>query len=304
MLAILSVPLIILALVYLFIPDNLTVSESVYVGNSIKSIKRGLAKETWHKWWPTADTGDVFLYQQKQYTLLHDLYTGVAVQIRNDQQALNSIITVLPAEAADSNIVKWEYTVPTGSSPIQKIKTWLAVKNSGRQLGEILQNLKAFVSSDDKIYGLKIDLQRVTDTVLVATRFTTPYYPGPEDIYQHTGLLKKYIAQQAAAETNAPMLHVNKNSDGKYEAMVAIPTSRILPSTAAIMHKRMIDGNILVAEVKGGQATVDHALQVMELFVADKELSAPAIPFASLITDRLQQPDTSKWVTKVYYPIY
>ena len=29
---------------------------------------------------------------------------------------------------------------------------------------------------------------------------------------------------------------------------------------------------------------------------------SPAIPFESLITNRLEEPDTSKWVTKIYYP--
>ena len=36
--------------------------------------------------------------------------------------------------------------------------------------------------------------------------------------------------------------------------------------------------------------------------MTDNALSSPAIPFESLVTNRMQEPDTSKWVTKIYYP--
>jgi hypothetical protein len=37
--------------------------------------------------------------------------------------------------------------------------------------------------------------------------------------------------------------------------------------------------------------------------VQDHQRVAPAIPFQSLVTDRTKQPDTSKWVTRLYWPI-
>jgi hypothetical protein len=66
----------------------------------------------------------------------------------------------------------------------------------------------------------------------------------------------------------------------------------------------MIAGNILVAEVKGGPYTVTNAFNSLHDYVTDHDLQSPAIPFQSLITNRLQQPDSTKWITKIYYPIY
>ena len=35
----------------------------------------------------------------------------------------------------------------------------------------------------------------------------------------------------------------------------------------------------------------------------DHSLSAPVIPFEYIITDRSKEPDTSKWITKICFPI-
>jgi hypothetical protein len=62
-------------------------------------------------------------------------------------------------------------------------------------------------------------------------------------------------------------------------------------------------GNILITEVKGGPASIKKAFNEMETYITDYRRTAPAIPFQSLITDRSKEPDTSKWVTKIYYPV-
>jgi hypothetical protein len=42
----------------------------------------------------------------------------------------------------------------------------------------------------------------------------------------------------------------------------------------------------------------------MDQYFKDYNRVAMAIPFEYLITDRLKVPDTSKWVTKIYCPVY
>jgi hypothetical protein len=85
--------------------------------------------------------------------------------------------------------------------------------------------------------------------------------------------------------------------------MVAIPVNKVLRDDDPFAFKRMVPGNILVAEVNGGKYTIEKALAEMELYIKENKLKPPAIPFESMITDRSREPDTSKWVTRIYYPI-
>ena len=62
-------------------------------------------------------------------------------------------------------------------------------------------------------------------------------------------------------------------------------------------------GNILVTEVKGGKAEINKAYKQIMNYMADHSRTPPAIPFESLVTDRRNEPDSNKWITRIYYPV-
>ena len=68
--------------------------------------------------------------------------------------------------------------------------------------------------------------------------------------------------------------------------------------------KRMILGGILKGEIKGGFKTISNAERAFQNYMYDYNLSSPAIPYQLLITDRLQQPDSSQWITELYFPVF
>ena len=62
-------------------------------------------------------------------------------------------------------------------------------------------------------------------------------------------------------------------------------------------------GNILCTEVQGANQKVDSAFKTVVQYVQDYQLIAPAIPFYSLVSNRLTQKDSSQWKTKIFYPV-
>jgi hypothetical protein len=88
-----------------------------------------------------------------------------------------------------------------------------------------------------------------------------------------------------------------------YQTMVAIPVNKPLPGRGPILAKRMVPGNILVAEVRGGTAAVEEGFRQLDAYVSEHRTRPPGLPFQSLVTDRRTEPDTSKWITRLYYPI-
>ena len=62
-------------------------------------------------------------------------------------------------------------------------------------------------------------------------------------------------------------------------------------------------GNILITEVKGGPEEIKKAYRQVELYISDFQRVAPAIPFESLVTDRRAEKDSTKWITRIYYPV-
>jgi hypothetical protein len=117
------------------------------------------------------------------------------------------------------------------------------------------------------------------------------------------GSLKDYIRRKGGSEVGAPMLNVSEEG-GSFEAMAAIPTKTSLPSEERFQLKKMVLGNILMAEVKGGVSRVKRGEAELQHYVADHRKTPAAIPFQSLVTDRQQQPDSTRWITRLFYPVY
>jgi SepF-like predicted cell division protein (DUF552 family) len=130
------------------------------------------------------------------------------------------------------------------------------------------------------------------------------HYPNTEDIYEMVSQIKKHISREQAKEEDYPMLHVKASDSMHYEAQVAVPVDRKITDSDTFSIKRMLkNGDILVAEITGGKDITDSAMKQLELYVSDYQYNNIAIPFHSLVTDRTKEADSSKWVTKIYYPI-
>jgi hypothetical protein len=121
-------------------------------------------------------------------------------------------------------------------------------------------------------------------------------------VYNLVGLLRKYIAVQEADVTGNPIMNVTQQDINEYELMVALPTNKELPGGGGIFFRRMVPGNFISTEVKGGNYTVNNAFNQVQLYMEEYKKTHLAIPFQALITDRIAEPDTSRWITRIYCP--
>jgi hypothetical protein len=85
--------------------------------------------------------------------------------------------------------------------------------------------------------------------------------------------------------------------------MVAIPVGSRMMSEGDFLFSRLVPGKFLFTEVKGGPAAVDRALSGIKDYIRDYQRTVMAVPFQSLVTDRMQEPDSTRWVTRIYYPV-
>jgi hypothetical protein len=86
--------------------------------------------------------------------------------------------------------------------------------------------------------------------------------------------------------------------------MVAIPLLKDIPSSEEFTIKKMILGNILETIVIGDRQTITNGFESLKNYASDYRKLAPAIPFQSLLTNRLQEKDSTKWKTRLSYPVY
>lgn len=294
---------------YVFLPKKVNSSNVVKIHSAINSVSRYVMNESkWARWWPGKITHDsvsnkyTFDYNGYHYLITALKYNAILIETQANGFTVNGTIFFLPL-SIDSIQVEWKYILETNSNPVNRLHLYWETKKINSNIMNILKSMKAFLENPEKVYGMHIDEIIVKDTLLVTTNFSSPQYPTTQKIYDLISGIKSYIALHHAKETNYPMLHVWQDS-GLYKTQVAIPVNVEIPQTNVYLIKRMVPGKILVGQVTGGAYTANDAIRQMGIFMTDNHLSSPAIPFESLVTNRMEEPDTSKWITKIYYPVF
>ena len=156
------------------------------------------------------------------------------------------------------------------------------------------------------MYGFDVSLEKQADSTLISLKAVSTDYPTVAAIYTNIEKLNQYAVANGANTTNAPMLNITKGDAGNWLFMVALPIDKLLNDKGNIIAKRMFaGGKILITEnIMGGFNSIENALNNLEKFRSDYGYMSPAIPYQSLVTDRTKETDSTKWATKLYYPVY
>jgi hypothetical protein len=298
--------LLFLSVIYIFIPGKIEMKDSILVNTNSKGLYRCLANvENWKKL-----PGNIsplqknsFIFNDFNFRIGKTLYEGIPVNINDKDFSIITILDCIPT-GSDSTAIIWKTSVITDINPVTKLQQYIKATRLKRSINILLNKMKSFAETESNVYGINIQLTKVTDTFLIVTKSYFDKHPSDTIVYSMINMLKEYIAAKGLKEMNPPMLNIRATENSNYETMVAIPINMEIDADGKILFKRMIPGKILVTEVKGGSNTVKQAFAAMDLYMQDHQYTAPAIPFESLVTERIRETDTTKWVTKIYYPIY
>jgi hypothetical protein len=299
--------LVVLVCIEVFIPSTVKVSPVVPVRSRAAAIFRVLRNEDrWMGWWPNSsmglDNGELW-YHGLGYRVEKLSYNIVDVGIRTSSEELESRISIIPVGSQDSSLLQWSCDIPVGSNPLRKIGRYAEARKIASAMKELLGFAADYLGKKENIYGVSVGESSTRDTLLVAEEGHFRGYPGNADIYGLVNAVKKRIADAGGKVTGYPMVNISGGDTG-YKVRVAVPTDRNIPAVGRFYFMRLIPGNYLVTAVTGGQGAVNNALEGMKEYISDYQRTVMAIPFQSLVTDREEEKDSTKWKTRIYYPIF
>jgi len=291
-----------LAAVYLFIPGKIKIEATISLNAALPGVSRTVIDEnSWKKWWPGETP---FNYNKQTYLISEKISSVFDIDIYSGKDTITSRLELVPVKN-DAMTIDWHAEQMTSNNPFIRFSRYRYAKTTEKNMNELLQNMKAFLEKTENIYGFEIKKTLVTDSVLISLRRSFEHYPNVQEIDAMIQDLRKYIIQNNAIEKNSPMLNVLTFDSSHYEAMSAIPVDKALPRTPEYSPKFLLKGgNVLEAQIQGGPLTIENSLKEFENYRSDYRYISPAIPYQLLVTDRMKETDTTKWVTKLYYPIF
>lgn len=297
--------LVLTASVYFFIPAKQSFSYATIITNTKEGTSRILLdKDKWQSWWPGHKENDtVYSYKNYNYRIKKIMLNSLDITIFNTADSSKGSLQITES-GTDSAELIWTSTFKFSANPLERLIQYKRSYGIKSNIRNFLDDLTTYFDKQENIYGMKVVKEKVTDSSLIAVKQTFRHYPSTKEIYDMIQSLNDYIHKKGGEETNYPMLNVHYEAPGNYETMVAIPTKIDLPSEGNFRLKKMVLGNILMAEVKGGIHSVIKGEEELTNYVNDYHKLSPAIPYQSLVTNRLLEGDTTKWVTRLYYPIF
>lgn len=287
-----------IACIYIFIPTQLIIVSVTKMPAPLNAVYRCASDENnWPGW--LGIPADSF---HRSYSIHGSFINAIDIRIHQGQDSLYSMLN-LASLNRDSSLVQWQCTIQAGSDPISRIINYNKASGIKKTMDNALQQMNLFTSKRENIYGLNIRESSIQDTLLISTKTNLSHYPSTSDIYNLVNTLQAYASKLNTRITGYPMYNVN-NEGAVKRLMVALPVEKELPQQGAISSVRMIPGKFIITEVKGGEGAVQNGLSQLQNYFSDYSRTSMAIPFAYLVTNRMEQPDSSTWITKIYAPVY
>ena len=295
---------------YFFIPATLVLSKVLKVKVNSEAATRVIVHSNkWQQAFGDTTNNPVdsikpgkFIYNRDTFRISDRHQTSLDISIINNNTQVASTLGVLPV-SVDSIAFHWQCEINSGKNPFVKIANYSRALVIKKNMSGVLNKLSLFLQKDENLYGLRIYKTSTTDTFLIATKAVLNNYPTTSDIYTLVGKLENHLAQKGGKPTNAPMLNVTKGDGNNYKLMVAIPTNVKIADEKEFFFRRMVPGFFLVTEVKGGLNAINKANENVYQYISDHRKTSMAIPFQSLISDRSKEADSTKWITRIHFPI-
>ncbi len=308
LLFILSSLIILTVILYLIVPAQLKITKTINANCNLATANRVLTNvEYINTWWPinkqTNKAGNYKINDVEfKFNSQNDYNVPVGLQANGNIVNSNIVTNML---TQNNLLINWNYTINSGNMPWQKLQAFLLKIKINKAVNIASNNLINTLNSTIATYGFGIKKVNLTDSTLIAIKDSSINYPTNTEIYGKVTLLQNYAKLNNATVVKSPMLNT-QFINNKYFYMVALPVNKLLSNKGNIQMKRMlIGGNYLESDdIKGGYVTIQKAIQNFENYKTDYSYSSPAIPFQSLITNRINEPDSTKWITKLYYPIF
>jgi hypothetical protein len=300
--------LIITGSLYVFIPNSVVLKSSINIEATRQGVYRMLLnEESLTKWWPgsanKAAGKNIFLMSGYSYKIGDNNISLLPVTITGNRSQLNTSLYLIPLQR-NVVLLQWIGEFSTSYNPFKRFIAFREAKKIQRDMDSILQRMRSFLSVPKNIYEHEVNHLLIVDSTFISTIDTISSYPSTAFIYNRVNKLRNYANAHSVMVSGYPMLNVDASDSIHYVVRVAVPLPKSLPSSGDIYEKRMpVNVNILMMEITGGTNTVSAAFEQMLKYVSDHHQTIPGIPFYSLVTDRILEPDSSKWVTRIYCPV-
>jgi effector-binding domain-containing protein len=318
--------IIILGVVAYALPSTLRIEKTIIIKASRELVFENVNDlRNWEKWFPllNVDTAMEIKY------FGNEKGEGAGFEWKSDKNRIGcgtlTIIASIPLDSiyaeidflnkgkgvtcylfkdSDSGtLVCCDYEMKLGNNPVTRYMGLLIDRRLERDLQCGLDSLKKIVE----------DIYALSQLPFKESQIKPFYYVGirekikPSEIARRMNMnfkeLMTYVEKNKLKMTNAPfsICYSFTKDEVDYEAGVPVENCKI--STDKIKVKQLKISKVIIADYYGPYSGLGKEYEAIGKWIVDNKKKVSGAPLEMYITDPVTEKDTSKWLTKIYYPI-
>lgn len=196
--------------------------------------------------------------------------------------------------------VSWIFDAEMGSGPINKLKGLMMDRIVGSSMEEGLESIASISTNVTKVEEVT-----VPGTFALTYRATCKMNEISQQLGESYGAIMAAL-QVSGAEMTAQPFAIYHNWDeraGTVDIEAGIPIDIKVEPIGEVNAVEFPASNTVAAHYYGDYPGVGDAHDAIDTYVLMKGKKVTGPPWEQYITDPGVEPDTSKWLTMVYYPI-
>lgn len=154
-----------------------------------------------------------------------------------------------------------------------------------------------------EVAEIKIEATTIPDMIFVSTKKESKLETISEDIGASYGKIGKFMGKNKLEQAGPVFALYHSYTPEKVSMECGIPVTKMVKGEGDILVSEMKAGNAVVAHYYGDYAGTGAAHELIDKWVKENNKKVTGSPWEVYITDPMVEIDTMKWLTDVYYPI-
>lgn len=316
--------LVIIVIIGLFLPSKIHVERSLLINVPRKVLFDQVNNlRNWEKWspWHRIDTAMEITYEGNiggtgasyswksdnknvgygKLTILAS-YPPDSILTEMDFMEQGTATAIYKFQKTDSGtLVIWKYETDMGKNPFTKYFGLMTVKFVGRDFEQGLKNLDSIA---EKLPPYVADVVKLNSFNYVSIRQDCSMENISPIMAKSYDKLMNYIQAAGATMAGAPFAIYHKISDnGIIDLEMGIPVNSVLSSKSNILSGTYPETKDAMLEYYGFYDSIGAAHGYVQDWIMRMGLTLNGAPMEQYVTDPSAEPDTAKWLTRIYYPV-
>lgn len=203
-------------------------------------------------------------------------------------------------ETDSGTYVNWGFSTNLGKNPLSRYFGLMTDKFVGRDFEKGLKNLDSFSTG---LPDFVVEIKKIKSFNYVSLRKKCKWEDVSSVMADSYAKLMKHIRSSKINMTGAPYSIYHTVNESGVDIEMGIPVNKAVKGKKEIVTGIFPDKKVASVDYYGFYDQLEKAHGYIQNWLTKMDYDVDGLPMEQYITDTSSEPDTSKWLTRIYYPV-